>query len=464
MRTRYIAWILIGCSAFGSRIAAALEADAQWCALSTADEQAAQPIVCTDVDAGALRFLNDVVARQGGALEQRLSLADAWARKYRVLRQHLDAQSARSARTETLQRMLAQGRIREAAAQLDAAPLPQAAYHSERGLLYALELNRPQALSHLRKARELDPDRFDPRFEYARALHEDGRWHEATAEYEGALAIARKGALTQPPVFSPLVAQTLQQLGAVYRAIAQLHSAERAYREALDFYRGSSGCSPPAAAISNSLGVMYHTNGRTGAAETAYGEAVQCYRELAAATPHAYAPDLAGALGNLAVMYRDGARLDQADHAYRAAAAQYRKLIRLGAAAYRAQLADTLNKLGMVAYSERRFDAAEDAYRESLASYRELAREQPAAYLADVAGILNNLGVLLRDDGRSMQARAALHEAAKIRSQLAARAPADHLAGLVQTLLNLRTVYDRTGWTFEASGISDRLQKLGVAP
>ncbi|MBF0566068.1 MAG: tetratricopeptide repeat protein [Nitrospirae bacterium] len=277
-----------------------------------------------------------------------------------------------------------------------------------------------------------------------------GRFEDAEKAYKEAEEYWRELAASNRDAYLPDLAMTLNNLGALYQNTGRFGDAEKAYKEAQGDYTELAISNRDAyldnlAMTLNNLGVLYQNTGRFGDAEKAYKEAQGYRRELVATNRADYLPYLAGVLNNLGILYKDTGCFEDAEKALKEAVGYRRELAASNRDAYLPDLAMTLNNLGLLYADTGHFEDAEKAYKEAEGDYRELAASNRAAYLPDLAGMLNNLGNLYRNTGRFGDAEKTYKEAEGYRRELAASNRAAYLPDLAGTLNNLGLLYADTG-------------------
>ena len=141
--------------------------------------------------------------------------------------------------------------------------------------------------------------------------------------------------------------------------IPALDAAIDSSREASELARtlGDHGC---LAFYKTAEGIGWTKRQRPDEAERAYREAVELYRGLAQQQPHYYEARLALALTNFAVLLNEQKRFAEAEGASREALELYRKLAEKDPQTYERDVEMTLNNLGTLR-STRRMDEIENA-------------------------------------------------------------------------------------------------------
>jgi tetratricopeptide (TPR) repeat protein len=267
------------------------------------------------------------------------------------------------------------------------------------------------------------------------SLRDLGRYQEALADFEEALALWRELAAANP-AHQPNLARTLQNRGASLRDLGRHQGALADFEEALALWRELAAANPAhQPSLANTLqnrGASLRDLGRHQEALADDEEALVLWRELAAANP-AHQPNLAGTLQNRGTSVRDLGRYQEALADFEEALALWRELAAANPA-HQPNLARTLQSRGA---SLRDLGRSEDAladFEEALALYRELAAANPA-HQPSLANTLQNRGISLQDLGRHQEALADFEEALALWRELAAANPA-HQPNLAGTLQN----------------------------
>ncbi|NIP13689.1 MAG: TonB family protein, partial [Pseudomonas stutzeri] len=255
-----------------------------------------------------------------------------------------------------------------------------------------------------------------------------GRYAEAEPLYQRALAI-RENALG--PDHSD-VAQSLNNLAALYHAQGHYAEAEPLYQRALAIVEKALGPEHPHVATSlNNLAELYRAQGRYAEAEPLYQRAL-AIREKALGPEH---PDVATSLNNLAELYRaqGQGRYAEAEPLYQRALAIWEKAL----GPDHPDVATSLNNLAVLYHAQGRYAEAEPLYQRALAIVEKaLGPEHP-----HVATTLNNLAELYRAQGRYAEAEPLFQRALAIReSALGPEHPV-----VATTLNNLGEIYSKKG-------------------
>jgi tetratricopeptide (TPR) repeat protein len=218
-------------------------------------------------------------------------------------------------------------------------------------------------------------------------LEIQARFVEAQAELETALAIRER-------LFGsgdPLVAETLDKLGLVYRQRGHLVEAEGLYQRAIAILRAR----PPVVELGtalNNLGNVLAARGRRDEAETALRGAIEVWEKLLG-PEH---PNIAAALSNLSTLARSRHHYTEAEQLLGKALEMDRKVLPTG----NTRIGLELNNAGTLLAARKRYAEAEEALRESVAI---LQRTLPADH-PEVGRVLVNLGEVLRLEKKTVEA------------------------------------------------------------
>ena len=177
---------------------------------------------------------------------------------------------------------------------------------------------------------------------------------------------------------------------------------------------------------------------------------MELYRGLAAASPAAFTPRLAGALNNLAAFLSAVGDRDGALVAAREAVELYRGLAAASPAACTPNLATSLITLANRLSEVGDRDGALVAAREAVELYRGLAAASPQAYTPDLAMSLNNLANRLSEVGERNAALEAAREVVRLRRALAEASPQAYTPNLAASLNNLANILSEVGKRHEA--------------
>ncbi|WP_259015059.1 tetratricopeptide repeat protein, partial [Emticicia fluvialis] len=222
----------------------------------------------------------------------------------------------------------------------------------------------------------------DNLFAYAYFLQENNFFDEAIEIYKEALEIYRNLAKTNPQVYQPYVATTLNNLAVLHSAKNELEDAEKEYQEALEIRRNLAKTNPqvyqPYVAMTlNNLGNLHSAKNELEDAEKEYQEALEIRRNLAKTNPQVYQPYVAMTLNNLAVLHSAKNELEDAEKEYQEALEIYKNLAKTNPQVYQPYVAMTLNNLGNLHSAKNELEDAEKEYQEALEIRRNLAKTNP---------------------------------------------------------------------------------------
>ena len=209
-------------------------------------------------------------------------------------------------------------------------------------------------------------------------LERQGRFAEARAELEIALGVRER-------LFGsshPLVADTLDKLGLVYRQQGHLEKAEALYRRAIEILRQKP--SVEFGTVLNNLGNALAADGRMEEAEGALRQAISVWEKLLG-PEHS---NIAGALSNLSMVERTRHHYAEAEWLLGQALAMDRKLLPAGSV----RIGQDLNNAGTLFAARKHYADAEGALRDSLSILRSsLPGDHP-----EIGRVSVNLGLVLR--------------------------------------------------------------------
>jgi len=250
---------------------------------------------------------------------------------------------------------------------------------------------------------ELAPT-VDHHFKYAHLLQSLNNFNEARSHYEEALQLYRSLASRNPEAYTPDVAMTLNNLGALLSGTHKFEQSQTYYEEALQLYsslasRNPEAYTPAVAATLNNLGALLSDTNEFEQSQTYYEEALQIRRSLASRNPEAYTPDVAMTLNNLGALLSDTNKFEQSQTYYEEALQIYRSLASRNPEAYTPDVAMTLYNFVYLYIKLEREEDAEGAYQEAYDIYQRLAHSHPIPYEIDYAEILV-MGACLLDRQR----------------------------------------------------------------
>lgn len=282
-----------------------------------------------------------------------------------------------------------------------------------------------------------DALRADLAAKEAALLYTQARYAEAEPLYKRSLRI-REEALGPD---HPLVAQSLNDLGVLYRTQGRYPEAEPLYQRSLAIRERALGASHPDTATSlNNLGRLFHDQGRFADAEALYLRGL-AIRESALGPMH---PEVAFSLHNIGTLYWERGRFAEAEPVYKRSLAIREKSLPPDDA----ELARSLNNLALLYWNQGRYAEAEPMYQKSLAiREKTLGPGHP-----DVAISLNNLALLFYSQGRYAEAETFYKRCAAI----AEKALGPNHTMLAQALANLARTYADQGRYAEAEPLYQR--------
>ena len=191
-------------------------------------------------------------------------------------------------------------------------------------------------------------------------------------------------------------------------------------------------------------GHFLQTNKRYDLAEVRYRENLDICQRLAAISPYAYEPDLAGTQNNLGVLYNNTQRYKESEKMYLSALKIYQRLTAANPQVYEPDLAMTQNNLGLLYSDIRRYEESEEMHLSAVEIYQRLTIVNPQVYEPDLAMAQSNLGTLYKDTRRYEDSEKLCLSAMEIRRRLAAANPQVYEPYLVMTQYNLGCLYSDT--------------------
>ena len=188
-------------------------------------------------------------------------------------------------------------------------------------------------------------------------------------------------------------------------------------------------------------GCFLQTNKRYDLAEARYRENLDICQRLAAISPYAYEPDLAGTQNNLGVLYNNTQRYKESEKMYLSALKIYQRLTAANPQVYEPDLAMTQNNLGLLYKDTRRYEDSEKLCLSAMEIRRRLAAANPQVYEPDLAMTQYNLGCLYSDTQRYEDSEKMYLSAMEIRRRLAVANPQVYEPDLADTQYNLGCLY-----------------------
>ena len=191
-------------------------------------------------------------------------------------------------------------------------------------------------------------------------------------------------------------------------------------------------------------GHFLQTNKRYDLAEVRYRENLDICQRLAAISPYAYEPDLAGTQNNLGVLYNNTQRYKESEKMYLSALKICQRLTAANPQVYELDLAMTQNNLGLLYSDIRRYEESEEMHLSAVEIYQRLTIVNPQVYEPDLAMAQSNLGTLYKDTRRYEDSEKLCLSAMEIRRRLAAANPQVYEPDLAMTQYNLGCLYSDT--------------------
>ena len=188
-------------------------------------------------------------------------------------------------------------------------------------------------------------------------------------------------------------------------------------------------------------GHFLQTNKRYDLAEVRYRENLDICQRLAAISPQAYEPDLAGTQNNLGVLYNNTQRYKESEKMYLSALKIYQRLTAANPQVYEPDLAMTQNNLGLLYSDIRRYEESEEMHLSAVEIYQRLTIVNPQVYEPDLAMAQSNLGTLYKDTRRYEDSEKLCLSAMEIRRRLAVANPQVYEPDLADTQYNLGCLY-----------------------
>ena len=188
-------------------------------------------------------------------------------------------------------------------------------------------------------------------------------------------------------------------------------------------------------------GHFLQTNKRYDLAEVRYRENLDICQRLAAISPYAYEPGLAGTQNNLGVLYNNTQRYKESEKMYLSALKIYQRLTAANPQVYEPDLAMTQNNLGLLYSDIRRYEESEEMHLSAVEIYQRLTIVNPQVYEPDLAMAQSNLGTLYKDTRRYEDSEKLCLSAMEIRRRLAVANPQVYEPDLADTQYNLGCLY-----------------------
>ena len=301
---------------------------------------------------------------------------------------------------------------------------------SGRSLIEAgLQKTRSLAEEYVLRAKALMTDYAEPR-----------RFELACHAYEQGIELIRANLSEEE------LAKSLFEYGHFLQTNKRYDLAEVRYRENLDFCQRLAAISPYAyepdlAGTQNNLGVLYNNTQRYKESEKMYLSALKIYQRLTAANPQVYEPDLAMTQNNLGLLYSDIRRYEESEEMHLSAVEIYQRLTIVNPQVYEPDLAMAQSNLGTLYKDTRRYEDSEKLCLSAMEIRRRLAAANPQVYEPDLAMTQYNLGCLYSDTQRYEDSEKMYLSAMEIRRRLAVANPQVYEPYLADTQYNLGCLY-----------------------
>ena len=275
----------------------------------------------------------------------------------------------------------------------------------------------------------------------AALYHEQGKHATAEPLYQRALAIREKALGPEHPD----VATCLNNLAELYRARGKNAQAEPLYQRALAIHEKVLGPDHPEVAMSlNNLALLYHGQGKYAQAEPLYQRAL-AITEKALGPEH---PNVATCLNNLAGLYHVQGKHAKVELLTQRALAIDEKAL----GSEHPSLATDLNNLAELHRVQGKYAQAEPLFPRALAiSEKALGPEHP-----NVASSLNNLAALYKNQGKYAQAEPLYQRALEIREKALGPEHPD----VATSLNNLARLYCAQGKYAQAEPLYQRALEI----
>ena len=301
---------------------------------------------------------------------------------------------------------------------------------SGRSLIEAgLQKTRSLAEEYVLRAKALMTDYAEPR-----------RFELACHAYEQGIELTRANLSEEE------LAKSLFEYGHFLQTNKRYDLAEVRYRENLDICQRLAAISPYAyepdlAGTQNNLGVLYNNTQRYKESEKMYLSALKICQRLTAANPQVYEPDLAMTQNNLGLLYSDIRRYEESEEMHLSAVEIYQRLTIVNPQVYEPDLAMAQSNLGTLYKDTRRYEESEKLCLSAMEIRRRLAAANPQVYEPDLAMTQYNLGCLYSDTQRYEDSEKMYLSAMEIRRRLAVANPQVYEPDLADTQYNLGCLY-----------------------
>ena len=301
---------------------------------------------------------------------------------------------------------------------------------SGRSLIEAgLQKTRSLAEEYVLRAKALMTDYAEPR-----------RFELACHAYEQGIELTRANLSEEE------LAKSLFEYGHFLQTNKRYDLAEVRYRENLDICQRLAAISPYAyepdlAGTQNNLGVLYNNTQRYKESEKMYLSALKICQRLTPANPHVYEPDLAMAQSNLGTLYKDTRRYEDSEKLCLSAMEIRRRLAAANPQVYEPDLAMTQYNLGCLYSDTQRYEDSEKMYLSAMEIRRRLAVANPQVYEPDLADTQYNLGCLYYNIQRYEDSEEMYLSALEVYQRLTAVNPQVYEPYLVRACNNLSFLF-----------------------
>ena len=301
-----------------------------------------------------------------------------------------------------------------------------------------LQKTRSLAEEYVLRAKALMTDYAEPR-----------RFELACHAYEQGIELIRANLSEEE------LAKSLFEYGCFLQANKRYDLAEVRYRENLDICQRLAAISPYAyepglAGTQNNLGVLYNNTQRYKESEKMYLSALKIYQRLTAANPQVYEPDLAETQNDLGILYSDTRRYEESEEMYLSAMEIRRRLAAANPQVYEPYLVMTQYNLGCLYSDTQRYEDSEKMYLSAMEIRRRLAVANPQVYEPDLADTQYNLGCLYYNIQRYEDSEEMYLSALEVYQRLTAVNPQVYEPYLVRACNNLSFVFLAQGNSEEA--------------
>ena len=301
---------------------------------------------------------------------------------------------------------------------------------SGRSLIEAgLQKTRSLAEEYVLRAKALMTDYAEPR-----------RFELACHAYEQGIELTRANLSEEE------LAKSLFEYGHFLQTNKRYDLAEVRYRENLDICQRLAAISPYAyepdlAGTQNNLGVLYNNTQRYKESEEMHLSAVEIYQRLTIVNPQVYEPDLAMAQSNLGTLYKDTRRYEDSEKLCLSAMEIRRRLAAANPQVYEPDLAMTQYNLGCLYSDTQRYEDSEKMYLSAMEIRRRLAVANPQVYEPDLADTQYNLGCLYYNIQRYEDSEEMYLSALEVYQRLTAVNPQVYEPYLVRACNNLSFLF-----------------------